>query len=236
MGPREGREAVRRWRVDALACICGPAKVERRWILMKVDTALLVLVLGLSATPLVTMADQQFASLSPGARVRIAAVRSDHRVQAGAGLQDAPNTAGSDRVTGSLVAIREDRIVLLVEEWSFGKLQRVDTLRVLRDELTRFELSQGRQSYVLPGMGIGLVVGAGIGILLGSTLESCADEREYCRFGGAFLGGLFGLVLGGVVGGIAATERWEEIPLDALPPELSRVVGLDTGLAVRLRF
>ncbi len=85
--------------------------------------------------------------------------------------------------------------------------------------LTRFEVHRGRKSAARLGAGIGFGVGTAWAITLLSTPSVCNPETP-CSAGG-WVGaiGLFGGIgagLGGLVGLVFRSDRWEEVSLDRL--------------------
>ena len=85
----------------------------------------------------------------------------------------------------------------------------------------RLEVSRGRKSRILKGLGIGFLVGAGLGAYIGAAKECngtggdtmCGDRAANAVFAGSVLG-LLGAVAGTIVGVAAPGESWEEVPLE----------------------
>ena len=100
--------------------------------------------------------------------------------------------------------------------------------------MTRLEVSRGRKSRWLSGMGLGLLAGAGIGAFAGGFSSSCTHEwGSLCTMVGAGTGASLGLLTGLTIGALVMTDRWEEVSLDRL--RVSFVPQRD-GFAVGMRF
>jgi hypothetical protein len=94
-----------------------------------------------------------------------------------------------------------------------------DTLAWLRSSIEEFQVSRGHRSHGGTGARIGAVVGAGAGLGLGLALAS--DELLQAGTGAVVattvLGAAGGYLLGGLIGTLVRTERWESMP----PPSVS---------------
>ena len=127
----------------------------------------------------------------PGARVRVTHPAEGTRV-------------------GTALAITDD---LLFVRWSGG----ADTVGVPLAEVTRLDVSDGRNSYrTLRRTGIGFVAGAGLGALLGAGAKDESDNffgNGAEAGGGAVVGGILGGLMG-LVSGVLQSEPWREVPLD----------------------
>ena len=160
----------------------------------------------------------QMLDMQPGARVRVSA--------AGA-------LAG--RLTGIVMARTADSLTLARS--NAGPI----TVPIAR--LTRAELSRGKSH----GLGAikGLVLGAGVGLLLGLTPipESdcgsgrCDVKQSRAEFMGQMMVGAGGLGAG--IGAIAGSERWERYamlkPVSLALPLRHGVVGVSARWALRAR-
>lgn len=113
---------------------------------------------------------------------------------------------------------------------------------IARAEISRIEVSAGRTSHWLKGMGIGVVVGgvAGYGLSALATMNAqfgtCrADEVNVCQLFGV-LGAGTGLIVGTVIGGLTHSERWRTLPLDGV--RITPVIGPGgtVGIAIGFRF
>jgi hypothetical protein len=118
-----------------------------------------------------------------------------------------------------------------------------------RSSLTKVEVSTGIRSYWKTGAAVGAVVGAvGTFVVLdrgGSTNPCDSDANQDAMgmgacVGIAALGGLGGALIGGFVGSLAHSERWETVPLDEvrlglLAPSGGRSLGLTVALTLPRR-
>ena len=143
-------------------------------------------------SPLVDVTAEKAASVVPGARVRIMAP-----------------SISTKRVIGQITAIDADTLELRPEPslWFSDSDEALDTLRVSFDSLTGLEVSQGRGGDVLMGGIRGLVVGAGVVVLLG-------QKYDLLLFRIAPISMTVGAVTGALIA--AHRERWKEVHLDRI--------------------
>ena len=114
---------------------------------------------------------------------------------------------------------------------------RPDSAVVHRPDIVQLERSAGRHSRghdAALGAGIGLVAGGLTGLALGDDppgeMSFTAGDKAVVLGGAlAILGALIGLIP-------TPAERWEEIPLDAIPASASRVGGSGAGIGFTARF
>ena len=163
--------------------------------------------------------EAQTAPLSPGARVRV-------------------TTSGPSpsRQVGSVLELREDSLVIRPDG-------RADSLAIPLARVTDIELSRGLRTQGRRGLGVGFLVGAGAGVLIGLTdgddppgafFSFSAEEKALMA--GSMLG-VAGAVVGGLVGLVSRTEKWSRVPLGAATGRVGvapRPGGV--GLSVSLRF
>jgi hypothetical protein len=111
---------------------------------------------------------------------------------------------------GTVVAIGADTVVLKLD--SNG-----DTVTFSLAKLSRLEVSRGRKGHAAAGAGLGFLIGAGTGAMLGLNCENdgCLSGSDEPVAAAAGIGGIVAGVVGGVVGASQKTEKWEEVPLDA---------------------
>lgn len=135
------------------------------------------------------------------------------------------------RQAGRLLEVRADSITLAVGDQPAG-------YRI--GDLTRLELSRGRRSRWLAGGLVGSAIGgvAAFAVLNGGGSKSLCNQsqnQDAVAFSECVgLAALFGMVpgfgLGALVGAVARSERWEEVPVSRL--RLS--VGPDPAARYRL--
>lgn len=121
------------------------------------------------------------------------------------------------RQAGRLVEVREDSITLAVGNGA---------ARYRMGDLVRLELSRGRRSRWLAGGLAGSAIGgvAAFAVLNGGGSTSLCNQsqnQDAVGFGECVgIAALFGLVpgfgLGALVGAVARSERWEEVPVGRL--------------------
>lgn len=130
------------------------------------------------------------------------------------------------RLVGSVVTLGADTCVLEVEG-------RAEQLALPLTSLTRLEVSRGQSSMWAQGMGIGFLLGATLGAVVGLTAaESWDVGGEAAAAALAGLIGVPGAFVGLAVGASTKKERWESVPLDRL--RVSMVPRRDGGLAIRV--
>jgi len=176
--------------------------------------ALTLVALGAPARPLA-------AQLLTGQRVRV-------------------EVSGAERVTGTITALTPEAVSLDID----------GTGRTFpRSSLTAVELSTGIGSYWKIGAAVGGVVGAvGTFVALnrGDSTNPCDSDANQDAMGMgacvgiAALGGVGGALVGGFVGSLVHSERWETVPLDAvrlglLPSRGGPSLGLSVALALPSR-
>jgi hypothetical protein len=179
------------------------------------------LVLAVALLALVAPARPLAAQLLTGQRVRV-------------------EVSGAERVTGTVTALSPEAITLDID----------GTGRTFpRSSLTDVEVSTGIGSHWKTGAAVGAVVGAvGTFVVLdrgGSTNPCDSDANQDAMgmgacVGIAALGGLGGALIGGFVGSLAHSERWETVPLDEvrlglLAPSGGRSLGLTVALTLPRR-
>ena len=119
-----------------------------------------------------------------------------------------------------------------------GDTLTVDALRVALVNVTRLDVYMGRKGHADTGTWVGaLVVGVPLAILL---VVACEDVSNFCNVAGGaaiglLVGGAAGALLGNTVGALIKTDRWEEVPLDALRVSVTpqRDGRFALGLSVR---
>ncbi len=151
--------------------------------------------------------------------------QGDAPVTIGTRVRFRPQPPSRERLIGTVVSHSGDSLVLARER---------DTLAVPLNGGT-LEVSQGRHSALLRGLGLGLLAGMVVGGAVGAAMEP--DEllgRGVNIIGGMVVGGSAGLVVGTVVGASISRERWgPAIPLR--PPvadDVSRQGRLLVGLSL----
>lgn len=178
----------------------------------------IIAVAGLLPILAVPLQSQRAQFIEPGARVRFEACTPVCRTD-----------------TGHLVAFGRDSIVLAV-----GKP--VTRLALPLASVTRLETPRGRKSKMVAGAIIGgLVVGSGSYATWAHICDP-GEERgsQVCGWGVvstmALAGTGGGFLLGGLIGALIKTDRWEEVPLN--PLRVQPVATLDgrIGLAASVSF
>jgi hypothetical protein len=148
----------------------------------------------------------QAAQPTSGARIRITTAPNalDKRVSA-------RYSSEAYFPAARVLSVGSDSLYLLVAP--------ADTLAVALADVARLEVSSGRKRLTGKGAGIGALVGATSGVVMG---YASGDDRGWCCFSagekavayGVGLG-LSGLVVGMVIGAFPVSERWTSVPLGA---------------------
>jgi len=110
-----------------------------------------------------------------------------------------------------------------------GQIQTIegDTLRILpQGRVTAFAIPvaaidglwvvDGKRGNFVAGAGIGLLAGALLGAVIGSTQEFCIFDCSPATGIGFILGAPVGLVIGGAVGASTRSDRWHGVRLEDL--------------------
>ena len=150
------------------------------------------------------------AQLQPGQRVRITAAQ-----------------LGISKYSGTLVAVHGDTLT-------------VDTLQVALTNLTRLDVYMGRKGHAGTGAVVGsLVVGVPLAILAAVFCDIPSDANCTASGGaavGLFVGGAAGALVGAGVGLLIRSDRWDEVPLDALRVSVAPQRNARFGLGLSVRF
>jgi hypothetical protein len=176
------------------------------------------------------------APVLAGQRVRITSARYDLRRQGGQVLS----------VNAESVTVRFERARTV----DHRKVMSVDTLALLNGAVDRWEVSRGAVRRTRAGAFIGLGVGTVVGWYVGtSTYEECVPESflafncvltfgsaEVQGLAGAMAFGLIGAGVGGLVGSLIRSERWEELPRAPAAVALRSLPDGRLGVGVRLSF
>ena len=135
--------------------------------------------------------------------------------------------------SGEVIALTADSVVIV-------RSATRDTIGFRRTEISRLEISAGERRNTLKGLGLGVLIGAGTGAILGfaSGDDKCGENT--CLFGDAeFKAGALGIVLG-VAGGVIGTITGALKKSDrrVIAPELHAIAPIIDargrfGLAIR---
>jgi len=114
---------------------------------------------------------------------------------------------GPKRVVGQVLATREDRLRLRLEDGREAEVTLAD--------IRRLEVARGLRSETVEGAAIGALAGAAV--LLGVLIADrgvCDEDLGGCRAYGtvAWIGAIPGTLLGAVIGSQVKTDRWERVP------------------------
>ena len=135
-------------------------------------------------------------------------------------------SALSDRMTGMLVEIDKDTLLIVNDD---------SRLRVQRQAITQMEASIGKRRRTR----IGMIVGAGIGALVlsqgiyGGCLSDCGNrwDAEYILAGAGV-----GALLGAGIGALLKTDRWSSVPLEKVRMSIYPVRGRGVGVLAAASF
>jgi len=126
--------------------------------------------------------------------------------------------------TGQLEALHRDSLHIRAQADSA-------VLVVPRASIAHLYVVDGTRTHFWKGAGIGLLGGALIGGLIGSTTEFCIDEcttaeaQKEAIAVGVIFGAPAGFLLGGVIGALTRSERWRLVSINdhriSVAPRLS---------------
>lgn len=146
--------------------------------------------------------------------------------------------AGGQRVTGEVVEVLPDALVVRVTK-------RAQARRLDLSRLDRLEISRGEHGNAHVGAIAGFVPGFAFGALIGAAAGCFEDDSGDCDslapalIGGIFVGTVTG-VIGALIGWAVRTEHWEQVHLPGIgkarwEPALIPVRG-GVGAGLTLRF
>ncbi len=184
-------------------------KKRRAWRSMSVPR-IASLVAALLLTPLLNLGAQD-TLVGPGAKVRVYA---------------------PDRLVGIIEELNPDGLLLRLED-------RDSPQAIPFASITRLEVSRGKKSRFLKGLGVGLLLGAVSGTAIG--FASSDDPPWFFSFSAeaavlGVLGGLAGGVIGGVIGATTKVDRWQELPLDQIRVTLMPYEGPGLTVSATVAF
>ena len=140
-----------------------------------------------------------------------------------------------DRVRITSAELPEGRSVGILERSAVDSVV-LSGRSIARSSVRHIEVSTGRKSHGLAGMGIGLLAGAGISAGL-SCISYCGDvESEYLIAPISIFGGLLGAFVGGLVGQAVKSDRWAPTSLGTLSLQPTAGPGSPLGIRVSLRL
>ena len=137
----------------------------------------------------------------------------------------------------------------LQEAWYAG--QTTDTLYVVSvtsqagqpkavpfDRITMLERYQGMKSHTLQGMRVGLVVAAIplLALWIPECLRGDIGDETGCSGLGVVLFGVPAVALGGIIGALHRTERWEKVPTPPVPVQVGFLPGSRIGVGLSFRM
>jgi hypothetical protein len=152
------------------------------------------------------------------------------QVPAGARVRLASDALPGAAVVGRVSRWTDDILALAVSEPD-APLGGVP-LAVPQASVRRLEVSLGRRSYWKQGALSGAILGAAGGAAAQvDTSESCSlDSDAYCSRGEAVaFSAVTGALLGGLVGALVKTERWQKVSVEVLAPRSSASRGAPRG-------
>jgi hypothetical protein len=142
---------------------------------------------------------------------------------------------GEGTRTGTVVALTADTLEVRLAGHS-------EASHLPLAQVTRLDVSQGKQRRLARFAGVGFLAGGAVGALTGALAESDCEGELFCAgpAGGALIGGVFLGSVGGIIGliaGVVPSERWQRVPLQARRISLVTPSGSHgRGVGVRLAF
>jgi hypothetical protein len=111
-------------------------------------------------------------------------------------------------------------------------------LTIPTGSMTGLEISRGRKSNTLKGLGLGFLGGAALGAVIGLLVDEHGNDLAPWNAAvvGAAVFGAGGAVVGAGIGTAIKTDRWEEVPVDRLRVSLTPQRGGRLGIGLSLKF
>jgi len=104
-------------------------------------------------------------------------------------------------------------------------------------DVSQLEISAGKKSHWLAGLGVGFLAGAAVGATVGALSQECTHEwGSLCATAGAVTGASVGLLVGVTVGALIETNRWQQIPLDGVSLRISSTTRSAIAFGVSISF
>jgi hypothetical protein len=134
------------------------------------------------ATPMLTHQIRTFALLAPLTLTSLSLLGAQHAPVLEAGARVRVSTAaqgsGTRRIVGTLIALTGDRFAIRPERDSARAIE------LPRSALTRVEVSRGRHSKWLTGLGLGFAGGVAVGALIGyAAIRDDIDSGDAALIG-----------------------------------------------------
>lgn len=173
------------------------------------------------------------AALALGATVLFASSAWSQELDPGERIRVKTISAVPGQVVGVVEAREADFLEVLSEQGIMT--------RIAWDDVSRLQVSRGYKSNAGKGALIGLGVGGATGLIL--ALATCAPDEIDCQglegsFGvaGAISFGAFGAGLGALIGLVAKSERWVDVPPSRWEIQVAPDPNGGVALGVRLRM
>ncbi len=184
---------------------------------------LTTIVLIVLSTPRIGFA--QTAVLEQGQRVRVAyRCKLVHNQ-----VTECRDSRSPRRSTGYAQSVDDDTLRIRAESSDAE-------LAIPRSSIAQVWMVEGKKGNFWPGFGLGLIAGGVIGGVIGSTQEFCiiwSGCGQSAAGIGVLIGAPAGALLGGVVGLLIRSDRWEEVPLDRVHVGVvPQPDGLGIGLSI----
>jgi hypothetical protein len=135
--------------------------------------------------------------------------------------------ARSDALSGTVITMRADSVVMRLDNNA-----RRSSFALAG--LSRFEVSEGKKGHANAGGGIGFLIGAGIGALIGSISTTGGDHLEGAAsvMAGSGIGAVVGTFVGAAIGAKHKTEKWVDVEVESI--SISAGASRDGGGALSL--
>ena len=155
--------------------------------------------------------------LRPGVRVRVST---------------APQTSQPDWLVGTVTDVSSDRLTIRSQRDSAREMQWA------RKDLVRLEVSRGRRSHWLTGLGLGFLAGGAVGAAIG--YQALHEGHDLAPRDAALMGAIPGAVGGGLIGlaigSGSKSERWQAIPVTMASRGRAHQRQYALGVSLHLRF
>jgi hypothetical protein len=166
------------------------------------------------------------AAIVLGALAASAEAADERAVTIGDRVRVTAPSVSPKTIQGSLAAADRERLSV-----STAAGTRVE---VPRSRIAKLEVMRGSKSR----WGIGALIGAGAGALLGVVASNPPSSADHFQVDGGAVAvcGVVGAAAGALVGAVLRTDRWTTVPGDTVTLSIGPVSGRGVALAMRVSF
>jgi hypothetical protein len=166
------------------------------------------------------------AAMVLGALAASAEAADEHAVRIGDQVRVTAPSVSPKTIQGSLAAVDRERLSVSTTAGT--------RVEVPRFRIAKLEVLRGSKSR----WGIGALIGAGAGVLLGLVASNPPSSADHFQVDGGAVAvcGAVGAAGGALVGAVLRTDRWTTVPGDTVTLGIGPVSGRGVALAMRVSF